>query len=65
MVCGEGCMRQIYNQCEKSIIEPVMSVEISFPAEFDVRVMPLLAERNVEVDSVETDYLVSFLIEVL
>jgi len=56
--CGEGCMRVVYDKADKSILEPVMTVEISFPNEFDERVNQLLADRCVDVTDAETDYLV-------
>jgi len=55
--CGEGCMRVVYDKADKSILEPVMTVEISFPNEFDERVNQLLADRCVDVTDAETDYL--------
>ena len=51
-------MRVVYDKADKSILEPVMTVEISFPNEFDERVNQLLADRCVDVTDAETDYLV-------
>ena len=51
-------MRVVYDKADKSILEPVMTVEISYPNEFDERVNQLLADRSVDVTDAETDYLV-------
>ena len=56
---GEGIMQQVFDRGDKSILEPVMTVEISYPVEFDSRVNMLLADRSVDVTDTETDYLVS------
>ena len=56
---GEGVMQQVYDRGDKSILEPVMTVEISYPVEFDSRVNMLLTDRSVDVTDTETDYLVS------
>ena len=56
---GEGVMQQVFDRGDKSILEPVMTVEISYPVEFDSRVYMLLADRSVDVTDTETDYLVS------
>lgn len=52
-------MKQVYDNATKSILEPVMSVEITYPNEFDQRVTMLLMDRHVEIEETETDYLVS------
>ena len=60
-------MKQVYDNATKSILEPVMSVEITYPNEFDQRVTMLLMDRHVEIEETETDYLVSaeYFIEIL
>ena len=55
-------MQQVYDRGDKSILEPVMTVEISYPVEFDSRANMLLTDRSVDVTDTETDYLVSELI---
>ena len=60
ILCGHGCIEQIYDYSSKSILEPVMTVEVSYPCEFESRVMPLLMERNFEIDTHETDYIVMY-----
>ena len=59
LLCGHGCMKQVFDNATKSILEPVMSVEVTYPNEFDQRVTMLLMDRHVEIDETETDYLVS------
>ena len=51
-------MDQVLKAAEKSILEPVMNVEVTFPNEFEQRVNMLLLDRHVEVESTETDFLV-------
>ena len=58
LVTGEGCMDQVLKAAEKSILEPIMNVEVTFPNEFEQRVNMLLLDRHVEVESTETDFLV-------
>ena len=58
LVTGQGCMDQVLKDADKSIIEPIMNVEVTFPNEFEQRVNMLLLERHVEVESTETDFLV-------
>jgi len=57
LVTGEGCMDQVLKGAEKSILEPIMNVEVTFPNEFEQRVNMLLLDRHVEVESTETDFL--------
>ena len=51
-------MDQVLKAAEKSILEPIMNVEVTFPNEFEQRVNMLLLDRHVEVESTETDFLV-------
>ena len=51
-------MDQVLKSAEKSILEPIMNVEVTFPNEFEQRVNMLLLDRHVEVESTETDFLV-------
>lgn len=55
--CGQGCIQDIYYNSEKSILEPIMNVEVSYPAEFDSLVIPLLMENHFDIETTETDYL--------
>ena len=51
-------MDQVLKSADKSILEPIMNVEVTFPNEFEQRVNMLLLDRHVEVESTETDFLV-------
>ena len=51
-------MDQVLKAAEKSILEPIMNVEVTFPNEFEQRVNMLLLDRHVEVETTETDFLV-------
>ena len=64
LLCGHGCMKQVYDNATKSILEPVMSVEVTYPNEFDQRVTMLLMDRHVDIDETETDYLVRLQISI-
>ena len=59
MLCGQGCVIDIYDNSDKSILEPIMNVEVSYPAEFDGRVIELLMGLHFDIETTETDYLVS------
>merc|ERR1712227_227405 len=53
--CGKGCAEQIISRANRSVIEPVMNVEVTFPAEFDERVNKYLFDKHAEIDEVESD----------
>ena len=58
LLCGQGCAQQIFDRANRTIIEPIMNVEVSFPTEFEERINGYLYEKHAEIQEVEEDHIV-------
>lgn len=55
--CGKGCAEQVFDRIGRTVIEPIMSVDVTFPVEFNERVMQYLMTKHAELGEIEEDHL--------